>query len=78
MNQQSNLYCNHKIRHIKTLKLNYNKPRILDRINESCDHVKMLTKKTISKIEKDYYFWSYENLTGCLQKRLLHSLVFYW
>lgn len=60
------------------MKLNYNQPQILDRINSSCEHVRKLSKRGVSQFEIDYYYWSFENLTQCLQKKLLDTLIFYW
>jgi hypothetical protein len=74
--------------HIKKLKLNYNQPSILNRINgenlsDSSSSKTVSNKKNkylqlYSQYEKNIDFWSYDNLINNVQKRLLHIMVNYW
>jgi hypothetical protein len=72
--------------HIKKLKLNYNQPSILNRINgehlpdssSSTSSKKNKYLKLYSQYEKNIDYWSYDNLINNVQKRLLHIMINYW
>ena len=67
------------------MKLNYNQPSILNRINGENlpDPSAAVSKKNkylqlYSQYEKNIDFWSYENLINNVQKRLLYIMINYW
>lgn len=69
--------------YIKYLKSNYNKPNILNRLREDYDRKNTGSRKAkyyelYAQYENNLEFWSFDNLTQKVQKKVLKSLIDYW
>lgn len=74
---------NYFFSYIKYLKSNYNKPNILNRLKEESSQKSISSRKAqfyelYAQYENNIEFWSYDNLTQKVQKKVLRSLIEYW
>ncbi len=69
------------------MKLIYNRPQILNRLNAEKSIISttgdsLITKKDYNKLYEQYEnnidFWSLKNLKNNLQKNILNNLLTYW
>ncbi|RNA26889.1 regulator of G- signaling 22 [Brachionus plicatilis] len=72
-----------KTGYIKYLKSYYNKPNILNRLREDYDRKNAGSRKAkyyelYAQYENNLEYWSFDNLTQRVQKKVLKSLIEYW